>query len=281
MDDYAAERKGGRIDWKETILANWQLLNRLAVRRFGYGSLAEEAALAVMDQLLADDARRLQGYEGRASAAAYLASVSWRLLEDFSRKRYGRRRAPLWIRTLGGVWLTLYTLLCLERLDIMEAVAIIRQRQAGDGDTDPEAAAWTIRQQVLDCGAHQGLEVAYEEELAVADDTPGLVGEQVERLERRERKELLAMLFRILTDAPEETVEQNSGRLSLLAIRLSPEERLLLSLVFRDELPVARAGAMVGLNRHQVHGRLRRLLERLRSELRQAGLDREILELLR
>jgi RNA polymerase sigma factor (sigma-70 family) len=267
---------------KEQILEHWELLNRLAARRFGDRPLAEEAALYVMNQLLEHDGQRLRSYNGRSSYAAFVASVSWRLLEDFSRKRFGRRRPPLWIRNLGGIWLRLYSMLCLERLDITEAVAVVAQSTGDSPGNDPEEAAWIIRQQVIDCGGHQGLEVALDEEQLVGDDESGSNnGAQVYDVESRERKELFRMLFSTLTDIPETNVEQNLKQLCSLRVELLPEEKLLLKLCYQDGLSVTRAGEMLGFNRHQVHGRLRRLLERLRNEFQQAGLDREILELLK
>jgi DNA-directed RNA polymerase specialized sigma24 family protein len=88
-------------------------------------------------------------------------------------------------------------------------------------------------------------------------------------------------VFRLLTDTPEETVEENLGALCGLKIQLSPEEKLLLKLCYHDTLSVTRAGAMLGLNRHQAHGRMRRLLARLRADFQSSGLSRDILELLR
>lgn len=268
-------------DWKEKILANWGLINRLAVRRFGDSPLAEEAALSVMNQLMEADGQRLHGYKGRAPFTAFLAAVSWRLLEDFSRRRFGRRRPPLWIRNLGGIWLQLYTLLCLERLNIMDAVALVRQQGTNDRDIEPEDAAWTIRQQVLDCGSHQGLEVGYDDEQpSPAEAACANPGEQVRRFENRERKELFRMLFATLTDTTDQAIEHSLTSLCSLTIHLTPEERLLLKLCYQDGLNVTRAGEMLGLNRHQAHGRLRRLLARLRDDFRRAGIDREIIELL-
>ena len=108
--------------WKQKALSHWDLINRLAVRRFGTRPLAEEAALFVMDSLAADSWRRLQDYTGKGSFKSYLASLSWRLLEDFSRKRFGRVRPPLWVSKLGGMWALLFSLLCLQRLSLHDAV---------------------------------------------------------------------------------------------------------------------------------------------------------------
>ena len=104
--------------WKKKTLAHWDLINRLAVRRFGTATLAEEAALFVMNGLAADSWHRVKAHTGKGSFKSFLASLSWRLLEDFSRKRFGRVRPPLWIKKLGGIWSLLFSLLCLERFSV-------------------------------------------------------------------------------------------------------------------------------------------------------------------
>lgn len=282
MDPVTKTEERGSITSKEMILANWDLINRLARRRFGNSPMAEEAALRILDQLLENGADRLQGYTGRGDPAAFLAAVSWRLMEDFARSRFGRKRPPRWIRHLGGIWEKLYQLLCMERIDIMEAVAMVAQSTiSADSGAAVEEAAWAIRQQVRDCGAHQGLEVEFDEEETSRVHRTNDAGSQVEYLEMKEKNALFEELLSVLTALPEDCIIENAGRLNLLHIDLGTEERLLLRLCYCDELPVARAGEMLGINRHQVHGRLRRLLARLRSELAAAGLDRELVELLR
>ncbi len=51
-----------------------------------------------------------------------------------------------------------------------------------------------------------------------------------------------------------------------------PEEKLLLKLCYQDGLGVTEAGAMLGMSRFQVHGRMRRLLARLQEEFARCGL---------
>lgn len=265
---------------KERILDHWETINRLAVRRFGARPLAEEAALFAMNGLLENDGRRLKNFDTKSSFEAYLATLTWNLLEDFSRIRFGRKRPPAWLRNIGGVWLRLFTLLCLERLDIAEAVAsTIQQSEQGEQEKDVEDAAWTIRQEVVDCGAHQGLEVGLDDTLADGEAKSAAV--QVALAEEAEKQELFAILFGVLTDTPLEVDNPNIKRLCNLKIVLSTEEKLLLKLCFQDGLTVTTAGRMLGYNRHQAHGRMRRLLSRLRDDFERAGLDREILELLR
>ena len=265
-------------DWRELTVSHWQLIDRLARHRFGERPLAEEAALAVMEALLADDGRRGRQYGGVAPYPVFLAAVARRLLEDFARQRFGRRVAPLWIRNLGGVWSILYDLLCLERLAIEEAVTLVGQSGTERSSADLEDAAWRIKQEVLDCGSHQGLEVGGDQETLLSATDPSTVAESIEE---EERKQLFRFIFLLLTEADETLVERNLGRMIAVRISLLPEEKLLLKLCFQDNVTVAQAGRMLGLNRHQVHGRLRRLLARIRATFAEAGLERELLELLR
>ncbi|HKJ64191.1 MAG TPA: hypothetical protein VJ969_02235 [Desulfopila sp.] len=46
-----AEEKELAADWKKTVLAHWDLINSMAARRFGSTTLAEEAALFVLEGL--------------------------------------------------------------------------------------------------------------------------------------------------------------------------------------------------------------------------------------
>ena len=264
-------------DWKEKTLDQWKLINTLSQKRFGDRPLAEEAALAVMERLLENDGKRVRSYEGKAPFAAYIGAISWRLLEDFSRKKFGRRRPPLWIRNLGGIWLKLYRLLCLERVDITEAVEIIDQAQTRTATKDIDTAAWRIRQEVVDCGSHQGLEVG--EEFVDGANPSG--PDQVHQVEKEQTEGLFRLLFSVLTDSGDELVEDNLDRLCEVSIELKPEEKLMLKLVYQDEVGVGRAAKMLGYNRDQMNGRLRRLLIRIREHFEQAGLSRELLELLR
>ncbi len=263
-------------DWKEKTLDQWTLINKLSQKRFGDRPLAEEAALVVMDKLLENDGRRVRSYEGKAPFPAFVGSLSWRMLEDFSRKRFGRKRPPLWIRNLGGMWLKLYRLLCLERFEIAEAVAITGQAEVRTPAKDIDTAAWRIRQEVVDCGSHQGLEV--DEELADGANQSG--SNQVEQLEEEEREGLFRLVFSVLTDVDDERVVADLDKLCGVSIVLKPEEKLMLKLIYQDEVGVSSAAKMLGYNRDQLNGRLRRLLTRIRDHFERAGLGRDIMELL-
>ncbi len=264
--------------WKEKALAHWELINRLAVRRFGSAPLAEEAALFVMDSLAEKSWQRLRGHAGKGSFKSYLASLSWRLLEDFSRKRFGRVRPPLWIRKLGGIWPLLFSLLCLQRLSLSEAVESTSCRYPVREKQWIEDAALTLLGRIPQCGKQQGVELPYEESEGVGE--PDCQPEQL--VEKEEQEHLFAVLFGQLLGGEQEC-EMPETFASLLTdgIELNPEERLILQLLYQDNVGVNRAGKLLGLNRDQINGRLRRLLGRLRKDFQRIGIERELLELLR
>ncbi len=262
-------------DWKEKTLAYWQTINRMAMRRFGEGSLAEEAALAVIDGLRADDWQRLRRYDGKAAFATFVRTITARLLEDFARKRFGRVRPPLWVKTFGGIWAKLFTALCLERLSVAEAVEIVLQRQVGVGKSEIESAAYQLLARIPDCGTHRGLEVAYEEENG-SDMRHGDPGTDCP-IEERQKKELIEAVFELVLGVNEcVTSDALLRKINQVEISLSPEEKLLLKLCYQDGLGVAQAGELLGLTRFQAHGKKRRLMARLKVEFERTGLADEL-----
>jgi DNA-directed RNA polymerase specialized sigma24 family protein len=261
-------------DWKEKTLTHWQNINRMAVRRFGEGTLAEEAALAVMDGLAMDGWSRVKSFAGKSSFTSFVMTLTARLLEDFARKRFGRVRPPLWVKTLGGIWEKLFVALCLERLRPAEAVEVVLQRHFSAAKKEIEEAAYQLLAKIPGCGKAQGLEVAYEEGMEGGSDS-GIEGSEIEEVEK---KNLFSTVCQMILGV--ENIEVSSGfqkKYASLKITLSPEEKLLLKLCFQEDLKVTEAGAMLGLTRFQAHGKMRRLMNRLKAEFERVGLDKELL----
>jgi hypothetical protein len=266
------------IDWKEKAMSHWGLINRLAGRRFSRDVIAEEAALFVINRLEDNDWQRLKSYGGSASLATYISTLTFRLLEDFARKKFGRLRPPLWIRNLGGVWELLFRFLCQERLPVHEAVEHVRDRIPAQEMSSIEDSARTIRALVTDCGRHRDREVSLDEE----HDSSGPETEpQQLRLEEAERDRFFTVLFKkVMGTDRDEKITGSLARVMSAGVHLEAEERLLLKLCFQDAIGVAEAGRMLGMNRYQVHGRLRRLLSRLRADFDKVGISRELRVLL-
>jgi RNA polymerase sigma factor (sigma-70 family) len=260
----------------QQITAHWPLINRLAGRRFGDTVLAEEGALYVLERLEEDDCRRLQSFGGRSKFSTFVGAVAVRLLEDFARARFGRVRPPSWITGLGGVWLLLFELLCLQRLNAADAVETVLTRRPSLARESVDRKAWTILEQVVDCGRHQGREISLPEN--DHHDTPAdRKPSPEEQLLADERQTFFTLLF---ADAAVPVVDNASLEKFRETVRLSGEDRLLLKLCFQEELSVTRAGELLGLGPNQVHGRLRRLLTRIRTGLEQAGISEELRDML-
>lgn len=268
-----------QIDYSQEILSHWSLIDRLAKRRFNE-SLAEEAALYVLNRLQEDECRRVRAFSGQTRLSTFLSSLVLRLLEDFSRMRFGRLRPPQWISALGGIWVTVFELLCLQRQTISDAVEMAMQRL--NDRQQLEQIAYTILERVTDCGKHQAMEVEFDESRAEPqNERPGRkdrLENPEERFLQEERRIFLEVLFTALLVGKEheQAAEQASVKIFEVQLSLSAEERLLLKLCYQDGVSVARAGKMLGLNVNQVHGRLRRLLSRLRESFEQAGVYDEL-----
>ncbi len=267
------------IDWKEKALAYWGTINSMAVRRFGEGVLAEEAALAVIDGLRADNWHRLTAYSETATFTTFIRTLTERLLEDFARKRFGRVRPPLWVKTFGGIWEKLFTALCLERLPLTDAVEVVLQRQVTIKKNEIESAAYQLLARIPDCGKHQGLEVVYEEENASNENHVQVILDC--SVEERQKKELLEAIFQLVLGEPEfEVSDSLLKKINQLEICLSPEEKLLLKLCYQEGLGVTKAGEMLGMSRFQAHGKKRRLMARLKEEFERTGLAEDLRPLL-
>lgn len=272
--------KSLQIDKRE-ISKFWPVINRLAKRRFE-PSLSEEAALFVLNKLLEDNCRRVNSFSGKAQVSTFLSALSIRLLEDFSRKKFGRVRPPAWLTALGGYWLAMFDALCLQRLKVNDAVEWLFIKYGKKDEL--EKAAWTILARITNCGKRQAHEIEFDETVEAGQrlgreedhlDTPE------ELFALKERKIFLAVLLQGLfsddnSPKPELLFESLRG----VKIQLKPEERILLKLCFQDGLSVSKAGEMLGINSNQAHGKLRRLLSRLRNFFKQAGIANELLDLL-
>ncbi|MBW1634891.1 MAG: hypothetical protein JRJ68_01325 [Deltaproteobacteria bacterium] len=267
-------------DWKKKAVEQWGNINNAAVRRFGDNSLAEEAALAVMNGLEADNWRRLRVYSGKASFSAFVRTLTARLLEDFARSRFGRVRPPLWVKTLGGIWAKLFSALCLERLKVGEAVEVVFQRQGNAEKKEIEDAAYSLLGRIPDCGRERGYEVGYEEmhQGKTASGFPPR-GESVE--EDQQRRMLKYIMEIVLGEKGREVSADGVQKLELLQIEMQPLDRMLLKLCFQEDMTVAAAGRLLGQTRFQAHGRMRRVMRRTREEFERIGIDRELLLFLR
>lgn len=285
---------------RQRVFAHWDLLSQLAKRRFpergsaAASNLAEEASLYMLNRLEEDDWLRVRQHREQSSFRTFLAQVAQRLLEDFWRQKYGRPRVPAWIKALGPLWERAYRKLCRERLP---APTVIEEMRATfDPGRDPaalEEIVAAIRARIIDCGALP----ADKAEQLMADfpdafDVEGAAGPAArtpsveEGVVAEQRAGLLKAIAEWLDDeraagsgaAPDDNPLAAALRNLRDRLRFTPEERLLLRLVYQEGMTVTDAGKHLGLGVNSVQGKMRRLLEHIRSTLRAVGLDRTLAE---
>lgn len=255
---------------KKMALANWKLVNRLAAKRFHQQETAEEAALHVLEVLSQDNWQRLATFSGKAKFTTYFTTVVYRLLEDYSRKRFGRANTPSWLKRLGSFWISLYRLLCLERFSFNEAIHIVLNRQPSLSPQAVEQAAEEILGRVINCGA-MAIEQHENYPEPQADETPYT---QAAQSEQETVQQILGHIF--FGDTINEAQQKVMDRLFAITIVLQPAEQLLLKLCYRDGLSQVEAGKLLGLNRFQINGRIRRTLAKIKAAFTRAGLAEEL-----
>lgn len=144
--------------WHSKVFAHWNLLENLSKKRFKDVSVAIEATSFVLDQLEKDDWKRVRGFQGRSNFTTYLSTMATRLLEDFSRIKYGRIRPPQWIKDRGALWIEIFKRLCLEKFSRNEVIEIMTApaSKAERNSATIDAAVTTILENIIDCGKTSG-----------------------------------------------------------------------------------------------------------------------------
>ncbi|MDR0476553.1 MAG: hypothetical protein LBH14_01245 [Desulfobulbaceae bacterium] len=263
-------------DYKTEAHAHWDFINQMAKRRFWQSAIAEKAALAVMDGFAQNDWAALKIYRGEASFGAFVRAMAVVELENFAGARFGRRRPPLWVRQLGGIWEKLHALLCRQRVPLGEATEFVCAAMEGANAVEVERAARRILARIADCGMVVE-EVPLDKAPEVAVTAPSSPSGESER---SERDETMTTVFQLLLGGGPEAADKLHGALRTVNINISSQERLFLKMCYQDGLAVTKAGQLLGMGRWQAAARMRRILDRLRREFERAGLYQEMMLLL-
>ncbi|WP_319581698.1 hypothetical protein [uncultured Pseudodesulfovibrio sp.] len=267
------------------MLANWERLAALSRKRFSDENLADEALLYVSGELERDGWKRLKSFEGRSSFGAYLLHVAARLLEDFSRKKFGRVRPNKWVQERGGIWLSLFRMLCLERQDDERIVDVLAAAVPGGRSREfVRKAVVDVKIHVPDCGKYT---LPSQDDGVVVDDLPGDgsgvgTGNPASDLSDRQRAGALACLSWMVGG----DMDFESGAATSLAdkisavgptLNLDAEDRLFLKMIYREGMNVSAAGRMLDWSASKSHGRLKSVLRDLRDAFESAGIGEDLL----
>lgn len=268
------------MDWKAFVFGDkgkeYEHLRSVANQRFWYDpTLADEAFSFAFDVLAEGNWQRLSRFSGRSSPRTFLVSAFMNAVEDFVRKRYGRRRPPKWIERLGGIWIDVYTWLCLDRLDARAVIERLQSKPLAPDAPLPAEIVRAVRAALPRCGESTG-----PTRLDSGDDDPDfdpfefMVDTTAADPCCGEDDSVEAAMLAISSLLG--LVQYPGNRLdldSLAALTLTDEDLVLLRLVYVEEESVAACSRALGKPEHQVRAQLRRLLDRIGGALSAAGFD--------
>ena len=270
--------------WRMRVFEQWELINRLAGRRFPDSATAEEASLFVLEALKNDDWRRVRLYQGRSRFTTFLTVTVNRLLEDFSRSKFGRFRVPKWVSRQGPIWEQVFRLLCGERLSVDEVVeAACASEPDGRSQEAVVQCAQVILAEVPDCGSRKAEAVAVDPSILDVESNRPEVSPQLspeDLVAAIERTRLMSGLGAVLIPGDDDEPADEKAVLLFESLKnkinLDDEEKLMLKAVYQDGLSVVAAGRLLGWSTDESHRRLRRTLRRLRQVFEEAGLSEEL-----
>lgn len=273
-------------DWSRLVLdPSWLArLEQRAGRRFPDPATADEAVTWVLEQLSADDWSRCRCYTGRSKPETWLYSLSANLLEEFSRKRFGRVRPPQWLVDQGNVWLELWQQICLDRRPVQQVI----DAMSHDGQLEPELLmniVSTIKARLPWCGAsHLPIPLEHRdtegEPTSLLDRMPG--HPDVERALARDRREsMLATVAALLEEEPAgaRRVVDDTDRLEHLRrqLDLGDEDFLILRMHYRDGMSFSAIARVLGVASHRPGRQMKRILAHIHTAMQEAGIAMESL----
>ncbi|MDI9245942.1 hypothetical protein [Marinobacter sp. CHS3-4] len=279
--------------WAERVLdpTFTGYVEKMARRRFGQDVLAEEATNYVLEELSEENWQRCRQYRGQSQVKTFLVSLASNLIEEFSRKRFGRPRPPVWLKAQGELWVRLWKMVCLER----QPVPTVVDRLTLSGQRTVETVKQSIRvikARIPTCGQGGAGECATDDIQSWSDAT-GLVSRDIPAGTRVEQQ--ATVLFRRLissleSDAdelapledeaiPEPMDTEVTEKLRALheQLQLDDEETVLLKMVFVDGLTKSKAARALGKPGHYGGRRINAALDRLLEAFRACDLDLESL----
>ncbi len=297
------------INWNEVVIGKKgegiKTIEYLAERRFNRGPLAEESVNYVLEKISQNNWQLCSGFKGNANAKTFARRIITNLLEEFSRKRFGRPRPPSWIQKQGEIWVKLWKELYLER----QLLPSIIDRYASQGlyDTDwIKQVATTIKARIPSCGQAKLEAICIDDIVSASNQAvmeernnplqqTTLTQEQDKcgyHFELSAQAEIILTLQTIMeeplsptlfesisTDKIEAKAKYYSDRLEELSrkVQLSSEEIILLRMIYRDGFSRTAAAKALGLNNYQTNLRLNDTLKRIRTAIDDCGIDLESL----
>ncbi|MFK5987199.1 MAG: ECF-type sigma factor [Pseudomonadota bacterium] len=278
------------MDWQEFIFnpkEDWiGRLEKRSRRRFSDENTADEALNYALKKLGENNWERLNSFQGRSKPGTFLYTILNNQLEDFSRKRFGYPRPPVWVERLGVHWKTIWKRLCLER-EAEQALLVIYQ----ENEAQTREIIKTIKAKITGCGKASSItsiggtlaEENYDldEQLEKhAQSECKAVGNMETQTESNQSNQLLAALCHALNIETDNIdinnlsnqIEQQSSQFKDL-FQLSSEQLLLLKLKYQQGYKIAAMAKILKLKEHTARRNLQSAEKHILLVLQQSNLE--------
>ncbi len=230
--------------------------------------------------------KKLRGLIRENVSDAFVKTVYRNILIDLLRSRLGRPRPPKWVKDLGQLWLDIYDFFCVRMLPLDKIVELLQHRRVRAGlkpeAVDEKSVENVVKQlQQRDACAKprpkvEPLEKQREDGSPLREVAVDTEGDPLNRLSRYEVKGFLQSLFAMF-GVNEGHVESTSRQIqhswAKLEVQIDDDERLLMRLVYDEDLSVTQAAEIMGLKYHSARRTLKRVLQRIHEVFIENGID--------
>ena len=279
------------VDWKTIVFdPNWmKQLDGIALHRFSDTALSEEASSYVIEKITENNWEKLRSFTGGSKPETYLYSVTSNLLEEFSRKRFGRLRPPEWLKREGGVWIQTWKMLCMERQPSAHIIDLLCAKEK----RSPEfirGLIKVIRVRIPSCGEksrtisldhnRKNSEQAYEDEI-------GLKGLSIEQsLDKAELEDRLLVFSELLENfvSPSNKEMGALDQIDLMHVKgnlkLEEEEILIVRMAYHEGLKLKLIASALNMPNYQPGRILKGVFKKVITALQASEIDPDTLQAL-
>lgn len=270
---YAQQQARTPEQAKELVFAHWKQLDKLCKRRFPQNeNLAYEGSLFILEQLEANQWKRIRAWEGSGQFITFLTTLISNLLTDFTRKKFGHIRMPQWLsKKKDPLWGMAYQLLIGKQYLCHEVVNMLETNQ-------PSRERWFLKEVVSTIRARCHTHVhSSGSNVQIENYTKTEFMDSISDAELSiDTLELMDAFCRLL-DLHNKTIVTSTSRVRELILRLKPhvnlidEDRLLLRLRFVEGFKMKDIAMQLNLT-EDPYKRYYKILRSLRNACRQAGM---------
>ncbi len=241
----------------KNLLASEDTLKKIETisrRHFSDENELSESYLFILDSLKEDDYKRLRAFTGKSSTGTYLHTLINRLAIDFRRRKYGRRRIPKMVATLGAWAEAVYKYVCWQKFSFDDAFDFLLVEGLYNGAYEEYVkAVEPIRQ--APCPENPKF-ISNNDSFgdSARDDTNNNpLDTLIEKLDR-EKKITAVTVIRQVTN------------------ELTEQEQLLIKLVYGSDLSVAKAARTITMDPQKARKLLKKILVKFRERLLAEGI---------